>query len=156
MVSLVSTACSWRVLIVHFWRLNGEPLCRCAILTVHAPLHARNFCLKIARSPNNTHSSGARGTCLMCWVVSHYYTVFEAPCTCDRTSHSTDVSSSTHFAFVVVARLWCFAAQLGKSRTCQDLLEGWIIEGNEYQPGLLEMLKAARTPEVRACCALRA
>lgn len=43
--------------------------------------------------------------------------------------------------------LYC-TTQLGKARTRRDIMEGWIIEGNDYQPGLLEMLKAARTPEV--------
>ncbi|CAM9213982.1 unnamed protein product [Laminaria digitata] len=37
--------------------------------------------------------------------------------------------------------------ELGKARTRRDIMEGWIIEGNDYQKGLLEMLKAARTPE---------
>lgn len=40
--------------------------------------------------------------------------------------------------------------QLGKARTRRDIMEGWIIEGNEYQPGLLDILKAARTTEVGA------
>lgn len=44
--------------------------------------------------------------------------------------------------------LLCCTTQLGKARTRRDIMEGWIIEGNDYQPGLLEMLKAARTPEV--------
>eukprot|EP00904_Undaria_pinnatifida_P003071 jgi/Undpi1/12765/HiC_scaffold_6.g02433.m1 len=37
--------------------------------------------------------------------------------------------------------------ELGKARTRRDIMEGWIIEGNEYQPGLLDILKAARTTE---------
>lgn len=38
--------------------------------------------------------------------------------------------------------------QLGRSRKCKDILEGWVIEGGDVQPGLLEILKASRTPEV--------
>lgn len=38
--------------------------------------------------------------------------------------------------------------QLGKTRSRKDLLEGWIIEGSDYQPGLLDILKSSRTPEV--------
>ncbi|CAM9411508.1 unnamed protein product [Pylaiella littoralis] len=37
--------------------------------------------------------------------------------------------------------------ELGKSRTRKDILEGWIIEGSDFQPGLLEILKSARTSE---------
>lgn len=44
--------------------------------------------------------------------------------------------------------------QLGKARTRRDIMDGWIIEGNEYQPGLLDILKAARTPEVGAQCSI--
>lgn len=38
--------------------------------------------------------------------------------------------------------------QLGKSRTRKELLEGWLVEGSDYQPGLLDILKSSRTPEV--------
>eukprot|EP00903_Cladosiphon_okamuranus_P017508 g16126.t1 len=37
--------------------------------------------------------------------------------------------------------------ELGKSRSRKDILEGWIIEGSDYQPGLLEILKSSRAPE---------
>ncbi|CAM9840928.1 unnamed protein product [Ectocarpus sp. 12 AP-2014] len=37
--------------------------------------------------------------------------------------------------------------ELGRSRKCKDILEGWVIEGSDVQPGLLEILKASRTPE---------
>lgn len=39
--------------------------------------------------------------------------------------------------------------QLGKTRSRKDILEGWVIEGSDFQPGLLDILKASRTPEVR-------
>lgn len=38
--------------------------------------------------------------------------------------------------------------QLGRSRTLKDILEGWIVEGSDYQPGVIEILKSARTSEV--------
>lgn len=62
----------------------------------------------------------------------------------------------TSFKYIVVLALVCrptyaltYHMQVGKTRTRKDIMEGWMMEGNTYQPGLLEMLKAARTPEVR-------
>lgn len=38
---------------------------------------------------------------------------------------------------------------MGKTRSPRELLEGWVIEGSDHQPGLLEILKSSKTPEVR-------
>lgn len=49
---------------------------------------------------------------------------------------------------LIIASYPAYTEQLGKTRTRKDFLEGWIIEGSDYQPGLLDILKASRTPEV--------